>query len=100
MTFFNLSTVYLIPNYNHYFYLIGSVALSGLQFTGSQFSSSSLAELTTTTTVEPKSTMRSKLETVRKKFPDTWLFLNVSAEYVKSCNMLFFSTQGSKGRLI
>ncbi|XP_060558289.1 CD109 antigen-like, partial [Ruditapes philippinarum] len=59
---------------------LSSVALSGLQFTGSQFSSSSLAELTTTTTVEPKSTMRSKLETVRKKFPDTWLFLNVSAD--------------------
>jgi K+-sensing histidine kinase KdpD len=26
-----------------------------------------------------------KQETIRKEFPDTWLFMNVSAEYVVSC---------------
>jgi hypothetical protein len=59
------------------------------QVTSSQFSSSSLVDLITTATLPellaaPKSTSRPKLETIRKKFPDTWLFLNVSAEYVKS----------------
>ena len=76
-------------DYYYYYYAtssrVQSSSSSSSMFPTSSPSTRSLAVSTTTSSSEPttdQTPQQQKQVSIRKKFPDTWLFINVTAEYV------------------